>query len=35
MLMMVNALNHPSFTTPAANISAPATVGVISSQTRP
>jgi hypothetical protein len=26
-----NALNHPNFTNPAANISAPATVGVISS----
>jgi hypothetical protein len=29
-----NALNHPNFTTPAANISAPGTVGVISSQTK-
>jgi hypothetical protein len=34
-LIMANALNHPNFTTPAANISAPGTVGVISSQTRP
>jgi hypothetical protein len=34
-LTMVNALNHPSFSNPAANISAPGTVGVISSQTRP
>jgi len=34
-MTMVNALNHPNFTTPAANISATSTVGVISSQTRP
>jgi hypothetical protein len=33
-MTMVNALNHPSFTTPAANISSPGTVGVISGQTR-
>jgi hypothetical protein len=33
-MIMANALNHPSFGLPAANISAPATVGVISSQTR-
>lgn len=35
MMTMVNALNHPNFTVPAANISAPTTVGVISGQTRP
>jgi hypothetical protein len=34
-LTMVNALNHPNFTTPANNISAPGTVATISSQTRP
>jgi hypothetical protein len=32
---MANALNHPNFTLPNANISSPTTVGVISSQTRP
>ena len=34
-LIMANALNHPNFSPPAANISSPGTVGVISSQTRP
>lgn len=34
-MLMVNALNHPNFSVPAANISAPTTVGVISGQTRP
>jgi hypothetical protein len=34
-LTMVNALNHPNFTVPAANISSAGTVGVISGQTRP
>src|SRR5262249_14739419 len=34
-MTMVNALNHPNFNVPAANISATGTVGVISSQTRP
>jgi hypothetical protein len=34
-LTMVNALNHPSFTTPATNINAPGTVATISGQTRP
>ena len=34
-LTMANALNHPNFTVPASNISAPSTVGVVSSQTRP
>jgi hypothetical protein len=34
-MTMVNALNHPNFTNPAANISSPGTVGVISGQTRP
>lgn len=29
-MTMVNALNHPSFTTPSANISTPSSVGVIS-----
>jgi hypothetical protein len=33
--LFVNALNHPSFSNPAANISAPTQVGIISSQTRP
>jgi len=32
---MVNALSHPSFTTPAANISSAGTVGVLSSQATP
>jgi hypothetical protein len=34
-MIMANALNHPSFSPPAANISSPGTVGVISGQTRP
>jgi hypothetical protein len=34
-MIMANALNHPNFSPPAANISATGTVGVISSQTRP
>ena len=34
-LLLVNALNHPNFSVPAANISAPSNVGVISGQTRP
>jgi hypothetical protein len=34
-MTMANALNHPNFTNPAANISSPGTVGVISGQTRP
>jgi hypothetical protein len=29
MMTMANALNHPSFTVPNANISTPASVGVI------
>ena len=33
-MIMANALNHPSFSPPSSNISAPATAGVISSQTR-
>jgi hypothetical protein len=33
-MIMMNALNHPSFSPPAANISSTGTVGVISSQTR-
>jgi hypothetical protein len=33
-MIMMNALNHPSFSPPAANISSPGTVGVISGQTR-
>lgn len=33
-MIMANALNHASFSPPAANISSPGTVGVISSQTR-
>jgi hypothetical protein len=33
--LMVNIFNHPNFTVPAANISAPTQVGIISSQTRP
>jgi hypothetical protein len=33
-VLMANALNHPSFSPPAANISAPGSVGVISTQTR-
>jgi hypothetical protein len=33
-MIMANALNHPSFSPPASNISAPGTVGTISSQTR-
>jgi hypothetical protein len=33
-MTMVNALNHPSFSPPAANISSTGTVGVISGQTR-
>ena len=28
-MIMMNALNHPSFSPPAANISSPGTVGVI------
>jgi Carboxypeptidase regulatory-like domain len=35
MLTMVNALNHPSFSNPSANISSTGTVSVISGQTRP
>ena len=35
MVTMVNALNHPNFSVPASNISAPTAVGVISGQTRP
>lgn len=35
MLTMVNALNHPSFSNPSANISSTGTVSVIRSQTRP
>jgi hypothetical protein len=31
---MSNVLNHPNFTTPAANISSPGTVGVISGLAR-
>ena len=31
MVAAQNALNHPNFSNPSANISAPATVGVISS----
>ena len=31
---MANALNHPAFSNPRANISAPSTVGTIASQTR-
>ena len=34
-MTMADALNHPNFSNPALNISAPATVGVISSTTRP
>jgi len=34
-MLMVNAFNHPSFSVPSANISAPSSVGIISSQTRP
>jgi hypothetical protein len=33
-LIMVNALNHPNFAVPASNISAPASVGTISSMAR-
>jgi hypothetical protein len=33
--LFVNIFNHPNFTVPAANISAPTQVGVISGQTRP
>ena len=33
--LMVNIFNHPNFTVPAANISAPTQVGIISGQTRP
>jgi hypothetical protein len=33
-LIMVNALNHPNFSVPAANISAPGTVGIINSMAR-
>jgi hypothetical protein len=33
--LFVNILNHPNFSVPAANISAPTQVGVISGQTRP
>ena len=34
-VLMVNAFNHPNFSVPAANISAPSNVGVVSGQTRP
>jgi hypothetical protein len=33
--LFVNIFNHPNFSVPAANISAPAQAGVISGQTRP
>jgi hypothetical protein len=33
-MIMANALNHPNFSPPSANISSAGTVGVISSQTR-
>jgi hypothetical protein len=33
-LIMVNALNHPNFAVPRANISAPGTVGTINSMAR-
>jgi hypothetical protein len=33
-MTMANALNHPNFTIPATNISAPATVGTVSSLTK-
>lgn len=35
MMTMVNALNHPNFSLPGLNISAPAAVGVVTGQTRP
>jgi hypothetical protein len=33
-MTMANALNHPNFTFPANNISAPATVGTVSGLTK-
>ena len=33
--LMVNIFNHPNFSVPASNISAPTQVGIITSQTRP
>ena len=33
--IFVNIFNHPNFSVPASNISAPTQVGIISSQTRP
>lgn len=34
-MTVANALNHPNFTNPSANISSPGTLGVSSTQTRP